>query len=150
MAWMAAVQLIGKANQKASQLRIQKANAKTQAAQASLNGAVYGMQLEANFNKSMASDVVMAASQHRRGGSVEAIAQAATKQFNWDMDFANMSTEIQMMGLNANIASLDSAQNAALSEGIVNAGISAYTGYEKAQERKSIDAPKSLLATKES
>ena len=148
--WMAAVQAIGQANQKASQLRIQKANAKTQAAQASLNGAVYGMQLEASFNKSMASDVVMAASQHRRGGSVEAIAQAATKQFNWDMDFAEMSTEIQMMGLEANMQALDSATQSAMSQGILNAGISAYTSYEKAQERTDITATKSLLAPKES
>ena len=148
--WMAAVQLIGKANQKESQLRIQKANAKVLSAQAKMQGALYGMKLESNFNKSMASDAVIAASQHRRGGSVAAISQAATKQFNWDMDFAEMSTEIQMMGYDANIASLDSAQNAAFGEGLLNAGISAYTGYQKAQELKSIDSPKSLLAPKDS
>ena len=147
--WQAIVGAIGAANQKESQLRIQKANAKVQSAQAGLNGAVYGMQLEANFNKAMASDVVMAASQHRRGGSVAAIAQAATKQFNWDMDFAEMSTEINMMGLDANLAALDSAQSAAMSEGILNAGISGYTEYQKAQERIDISAPKSLLAPKE-
>jgi len=144
-----AVQAIGKANQRASQLRIQKANLKVQAAQAKMNGAAYGMRLETNFNKSMASDVIMAASQHRRGGSVQAIAQAATKQFNWDMDFAEMSTEIQAMGLKANIASLDAAQKSAMGEGLVNAGISAYTSYKKAQERKDISASKSLLASKE-
>jgi len=150
MLWLAAVQEIGKANQREAQLRIQKANAKVQSAQASMQGALYGMQLEAKFNKAMASDAVMAASQHRRGGSVQAIAQAATKQFNWDMDFAEMSTEIQMMGAEANIASLDSAQKAAMGEGLLNAGIAGYTSYQKSKERTSIDAPKSLLAPKES
>jgi len=147
--YLQAVQAIGQANQREAQIRIEKANAKVQAAQTKMQGNLYGMNLQKNFNKSMASDVVMAASQHRRGGSVEAMARAAEKQFNWDMDFAELSTEIQMMGANANIASLDSAQKSAFGQGILNAGISAFTTYEKSLERTSIDAPKSLLAKKE-
>ena len=148
--WQAIVGAIGAANQKKSQLKIQRANAGVAAAQAKLNGQVYGMQLEANFNRAMASDVVMAASQHRRGGSVQAIAQAATKQFNWDLDFAEMSTEIQMLGANANLAALDSATSSAMSQGLLNAGIRGYTEYQKSKERQPLTQQKSLLAPKES
>ena len=148
--WQAIVGAIGASNQKKSQLKIQRANAGVAAANAKLNGQVYGMQLEANFNRAMASDVVMAASQHRRGGSVQAIAQAATKQFNWDLDFAEMSTEIQMLGANANLAALDQATSSAMSQGLLNAGISGYTEYQKSKERQPITQQKSLLAPKES
>ena len=147
---MAVVQAFGKANQEKAQLRIEKANTKVQAAQSKMIGEYNAMKMTQSFNRAMSSDVVMAAAQHRKGGSVTAMASAAERQFNWDIDFAKASSEIQQAGLRANLESLDRAANNTLSEGIVNAGISGYNSYQKSKEYKSYTQQKSLLAKKES
>lgn len=141
---MAAVQLIGEANKAESAARIDTANLKVNAAQAKLEGAVYGMNLSKNFNQAMGSDAVMAASQGRRGGSVQAIADASLKQYNWDMDFAEMGTEIRQKGYNANISAMQNFASNAQGQGIANAAMGMYNQYNVNQERTS------LLAKKES
>lgn len=78
--------------------KIQKYQAQTNAKLAAMKGKETAMNLSMEFNKSMASDMVMAAAQGRRGGSVEAIASAAEKQYNWDVDYAKFSAKLQESG----------------------------------------------------
>ncbi len=134
-----AVKALSAAAQAKAQAKIDIANMKVHAKQAELQGAVYGMQLTQSFNKSMASDVVMAASQNRRGGSVAAIASASESQFNWDIDFAELSTEIKMTGLEFNMEAAKLAGDTAATAALVGGAMDMYGDYQKVQARKSVD-----------
>jgi hypothetical protein len=144
MIWLALAQAVGSANQQASSLKIQQAQLGVQSKIAELEGKQYGLNLQTSFNKAMASDAVIGASQMRRGGSVAAVASAAEKQFNWDMDFAKVATDIKMKGYDADMNALKTASNTVMTAGYTSAAVGAYTDYQKSNERKS------LLAKKES
>ena len=142
--WLTLLQTIGSANQQASSIKIQEANLGVQAKVSEMEGKAYGMNLQADFNKAMASDAVIAASQMRKGGSVTAISDAAERQFNWDIDYAKFATDIKMKGYNADMNALKTASNTAMTAGYTSAAVGAYNDYQKSNERKS------LLAKKES
>jgi len=80
---------------------IERYRAKTNAAIAKVQGKQTALALNNAFNKTMASNAVLSAAQMRRGGSVTQIANAAEDQYNWDLDFADMSNKIQEIGLDA-------------------------------------------------
>ena len=142
MAWLAILQAVGKSNQQASALKIQKAQLGVQAATAKLDGAAYGMNLNADFNKAMASDAVIGAAQMRRGGSVAAVASAAEKKFNWDIDFAEMGTEMRVKGIDADISQYDTAIDTTATAGYASAALGAFNSYQKSSANKSLLAPK--------
>ncbi len=85
-----------------SQYNIKRIQAKTQERIARFNGKITAMNMTYAFNKSRASDVVMAAAQNRRGGSVAAVASASEAQYNWDLDLAAMGTKLEEMGYQSN------------------------------------------------
>jgi len=95
---------IGSAYAQSSQYKIQQIQAKQRAEIAKMQGEADSLNLLRDFNKTMASNVVMAAAQGRSGGSVEAIASAAEAQYNWDTDFTKLSAEIQSRGYQAQAA----------------------------------------------
>lgn len=68
---------------------------------AKMNSNKVALELTRQFNNTMASNAVMAAAQGRRGGSVDAIGRAATAGYNWDINFAELSRDIQTKGLDA-------------------------------------------------
>lgn len=68
---------------------------------AKMNSNKVALDLTRQFNNTMASNAVIAAAQGRSGGSVEAIGRAATAGYNWDMDFAELSRDIQTKGLDS-------------------------------------------------
>lgn len=51
------------------------------------------LKLHSMYNKTQASNAVMAAAQGRRGGSVSQIADSASRQFKWDLAFRQLSAE---------------------------------------------------------
>lgn len=83
---------------RASSYRIKAIQASVKAQQAKLQGKADILQMQTKFNRTMASNVVMSAAQMRSGGSVEAMASAAKEQFNWDVDFTELSAEIEATG----------------------------------------------------
>lgn len=68
---------------------------------AKMNSNKIALDLTRQFNNTMASNAVIAAAQGRSGGSVEAIGRAATAGYNWDVDFAELSRDIQTKGLDS-------------------------------------------------
>lgn len=68
---------------------------------AKMNSNKIALDLTRQFNNTMASNAVIAAAQGRSGGSVEAIGRAATAGYNWDIDFAELSRDIQTKGLDS-------------------------------------------------
>ena len=95
---------IGSAYAQSSQYKIQQIQAKQKAEVAKMQGEADSLNLLRDFNKTMASNIVMAAAQGRSGGSVEQIASAAEAQYNWDADFTKLSAEIQAGGYQAQAA----------------------------------------------
>lgn len=89
---------IGGAYAESQSYQIKKYQAQTNAKIAKMQGEASSLMLQQQFNKQMASNVVMAAAQGRRGGSVEQIGMAAEQQLNWDQDFAKLSAQIEESG----------------------------------------------------
>ena len=87
-----------------SQYKVQQIQARSRARVAKMQGEADALQLQQRFNQTMASNAVMAAAQGRSGASVEAIAGAAERQYNWDADFTKLSAEIQAGGYEAQAA----------------------------------------------
>jgi len=112
---------------KGAEYKIQQYQAETNAKIAAMQGRKTAMDLSSAFNKSMASDVVMAAAQGRRGGSVQAVAGAAEKQFNWDVDFAAMSANIQETGYLGQAEQYGMAGKYAQGAGMLSAGMQSAT-----------------------
>jgi len=79
---------------KARSLKAAKSSAK-------LNGKITALNLNTYFNDTMANQAVMNAAQGRRGATVEAIASAAETQYNWDLDYSELSTEYEIHGIEA-------------------------------------------------
>lgn len=74
---------------------------KTDQKKAKLAGKQTALQLNSYFNESMANQVVMSAAQGRRGGSAQAVGEAATAQYNWDLDYTELATQVEISGLKA-------------------------------------------------
>ena len=132
--WMAAVQLIGQANQDAAAARINAAQSKTAAAIARMEASRAALSLQMNFNKRMGADAVTAASQNRRGGSVDAIANAAAQSLDWDLAFAKLSGDINFSNRIAESSSYSTAGQTAQSAGYLSAGVSLFSDYQKSQQ----------------
>ena len=111
-----------------SQYNIKRIQAKKQKRIAQFNGKITTMNMTQAFNKSRASDVVMAAAQNRRGGSVAAIASASEAQYNWDLDLAAMGTKLEEMGYQANAANYKAAGEYASTEYAAAADYAGGTG----------------------
>ena len=109
--------------------KAQKYQAQTNAKIVKMQGKATALNLTEQYNKSRASDVVMAAAQGRRGGSVEGIARAAEAQYNWDMDFAEMSAQIQELGYSAQAQQYDVGATQSLLGGAIGAIGGAATTY---------------------
>ncbi len=101
--------------------KAQKYQAETNAKIAKMQGKNVALSLSQEYNKSRASDVVMAAAQNRRGGSVEGIARASEQQYNWDVDYAEMSANLQESGLEAQAKQYDIASKQTLLGGALGA-----------------------------
>ena len=128
--WMAALQLIGKANQDEAVSRINAAQSKTAAAIARMEASKTALGLQMNFNRRMGADAVVAASQNRRGGSVDAIANAAAEALDWDLAFAKLSGDINYSNRMAESSSYSQAGQASQSAGYLSAGISLFNDYQ--------------------
>lgn len=89
--------IAAQSNSELSALRAktQKSSAQLAASRARLQGKLQVIGMRSNFNKTMATNAVIAAAQGRSGGSVAQIASAAEKQLDWDIDLAKMDSEIQ-------------------------------------------------------
>jgi len=126
---------IGSAFAKSSQYDIQKIQAKTRAKIAKMQGEADALNLQRQFNQTMASNVVMAAAQGRSGGSVEQMARAGEEQYRWDADFTRLSAQIQESGYQAQATQYGAAASTALiggslgaiSGGLTTMGKSLYT-----------------------
>lgn len=68
---------------------------------AKLQGKITALNLNTHFNDAMANQVVMNAAQGRRGATVESLASSAEKQYNWDLDYSELSTQYEIHGLKA-------------------------------------------------
>ncbi len=110
-------------------MKVQKYQAETRAKIAKLNGKATALNLTNDFNKSMASDAVIAAAQGRSGGSVAGIARAAEAQYNWDVDFAELSAQIQESGYTAQATQYGMASKQTLLGGALGAIGGAATTY---------------------
>ena len=97
LAGMAASSMIGSIAASNS-MKAQKYQSETRAKIAKMNGKATALNLTEDYNRGRASDIVMAAAQGRSGGSVAGIARAAEAQYNWDVDFAELSAQIQETG----------------------------------------------------
>ena len=118
---------IGSAYAQSAQYDVQKYQAQTRAKMAKMQGEADALQLQRQFNQTMASNVVMAAAQGRSGGSVEQIGMAAQQQFNWDADFTRLSAQLQESGYQAQAAQYGAAASTALiggSLGAISGGLS--------------------------
>jgi len=126
---------IGGAFAKSAQYDVQKYQAKVNAKIAKMQGEADALNLQRQFNKTMASNVVMAAAQGRSGESVAGIARAGEEQLRWDADFARLSAQIQEQGYKAQATQYGAASSTALiggslgaiSGGLTTMGKSLYT-----------------------
>ncbi len=112
---------IGGAYAKSQSYKVQKYQAETRAKIAKMQGKADALQLQRQFNQTMASNTVMAAAQGRRGGSVEQIGMAAEQQFNWDADFTKLSAQIEESGYRAQASQYGMAAGTALMGGAAGA-----------------------------
>jgi len=93
------------------------------------------LQLQRDFNKTMASNAVLSVAQGRSGATVTAIGEAAEAQLNWDKDFTRLNTVSQVMGYMAQAEQADIAASAkktvgtlsAIGSGLSSAGTSLYS-----------------------
>lgn len=88
--------------------------------------------LKREFNRTMASNAVIAAAQGRSGGSVEQIASAAEAQYNWDADFSQLSAEYQELGINAQIKDSSQAEGQLKENSMFNKALGGVTLASKA------------------
>lgn len=86
------ISALGAAYIQSTSLEIQQIQAKTAAKQAEIMGKSYALELSKRFNKTQATNAVVAAAQGRSGGSVNAIASAAQEQYNWDSMYSSISS----------------------------------------------------------
>ena len=80
----------------------------------------------------IASNAVMAAAQGRRGPTVTAVGSAAQAQYNWDVEFSELSRDIQTKGLDSMALSASKAaqttSDSAMSS-MLGSAISSYAQY---------------------
>ncbi len=114
---------------------IQAIQSKTAAARARLQGNVDALELTKNFNKTQASNAVMAAAQGRKGGSVDAIASAAESQLNWDATFMKLTNDITYQQQMSKASGYKSAGLISMGMGTASAGVE---GMKTAQKLYSI------------
>ncbi len=111
--------------------KAQKYQAETSAKLAKMQGKNTALNLSQDYNRARASDVVMAAAQNRRGGSVAGIARAAEEQYVWDVDFADFSAKLQEMGYQSQATQYGLAAKQTLLGGTIGAiggaGLTAYS-----------------------
>jgi len=138
MIWMAALSAASKYSQGQTNAKINKANLKTKKKMAELEGKKYALRLTEDYNQAMASDVVMSYAQGRSGGSVQGISNAASKQFNWDLDMADFAVEMNEMGYNNEIEAVDRARNSLLATTATEFGMDSYSEYSKWKRRQPI------------
>jgi len=112
---------IGSSFAQSSQYKIQEMQSRTMAKVAKLEGEAQALQLHHRYNKTMASNVVMAAAQGRSGASVEAMAGAARQQFNWDADFTRLAADIEAHGHQSQAAQYGIAAESAMMGGSLSA-----------------------------
>ena len=112
---------IGGAFADSQSYKIKKYQAQTRAKIAKMQGEADSLMLQRQFNKTMASNTVMAAAQGRSGGSVEGIAQAAEQQYNWDADFTKLSAQLQESGYQSQAQQYGNAASSALVGGSLGA-----------------------------
>ncbi len=122
---------IGSAFADSQSYKIKKYQSQTNAKIAKMKGEADSLQLQRQFNKTMASNAVMAAAQGRRGVSVEGVAQAAQQQLNWDQDFTKLSAEIEESGYQSQAAQYGKAASASLLGGSIGAITGAGMDYQK-------------------
>lgn len=119
------------AKAQASMFKVQEYKYETESKLAKMSGNFRSMQLQRDFNNTMASNAVMAAAQGRRGGSVEAIGSAAESQLNWDMEFSELSRDIQTKGLDSMAVSSSKASSSASRSAIGEAASTGLLGAAK-------------------
>lgn len=122
---------IGGAYAESQSYKIKKYQAQTRAKIAKMEGEASSLMLQRQFNKQMASDVVMAAAQGRSGPSVTGIARAAAQQLNWDQDFTKLSAEIEEKGYQSQVAQYGRAAGAALLGGTLGKITGGMMDYQK-------------------
>mgnify|MGYP000503973946 FL=1 len=122
---------IGGAFAESQSYKIKKYQAQTRAKISKMQGEADSLMLQRQFNKTMASNTVMAAAQGRSGGSVEGIATAAQQQLNWDQDFTKLSAEIEEKGYQAQATQYGKAAGASLIGGSLGAVTGGYMDYQK-------------------
>ncbi len=122
---------IGSAFADSQSYQIKKYQSQTRAKIAKMQGEADSLQLQRQFNQTMASNTVMAAAQGRSGGSVEGVAQAAQQQLNWDQDFTKMSAEIEESGYRSQATQYGKAATGSLIGGSFDAVVGAGMDYQK-------------------
>ena len=128
LAGLQAIQSYSSAKVAAAGHKVQQFKYETDSKLAKMNSNNVALQLSRQFNNTMASNAVMAAAQGRSGATVEAVGRAAEAQYNWDMDFAELSRDIQTRGIDAMATSSKMAaktsSDAALTNMLGSAGMS--------------------------
>ena len=133
------MQTLSSGFQQFSSYKIQAYQASVSAEIAKLNAKKTSLSLSSAYNKRAASDAVKSAAQNRRGGSVQAIADAGSDALKWDMDFAEASGDIAYSN---RLAEQKSYNTASLVSGISGVGSAAADGYKSYMKEKSLLAPK--------
>ncbi len=141
-----------------SQFELQKSIARTQGKIAEFNAKTFSLGLTEDYNRQMASDVVVAAAQNRRGATVQSMANSAEDQLAWDISYAELEGQMQASGKNieamaANpydyyqegyVGSINTknAGDLEFGTGLLNAGLSAGTSAIMYNQIGSKDKPK--------
>jgi hypothetical protein len=98
-----------------------------------MNAKNTALKLNEDYNKQMASNMVIAAAQNRRGGSVQGMASAAESEYEWDLAYAAFEGDLNYLNRMSEADSAGRAADAAgigartsLGMGLLNAGIAGY------------------------
>lgn len=102
------------------QYKTQQFKYETDAKLAKMNSNNVALQLSRQFNNTMASNAVIAAAQGRKGPTVEAVGRAAEAQYNWDVDFTELSRDIQARGIESMALSAETAAKTTSKSAISN------------------------------
>lgn len=113
----------------ASQYKVEQYKYETDAKIAKMNSKNVALQLSRDFNNTMASNAVIAAAQGRSGATAEAVGRAAETQYNWDINFAELSRDIQSRGLESMALSAKTAAKTTAKAAIPNLVGSAAMSY---------------------
>ena len=82
----------------AESFKAQAGQADTSAKLAGLQGKYDALNLGINYNRTQSANVITSVAQGRRGGSVDAVNDASANQYNWDLAYSELSTDIAVMG----------------------------------------------------